>query len=278
VTAQLLILAGLPVCATVTGIILWLLYRDESLDDTELQRRFLIVFALCFGLGWVGLRTESVRVRWDMAFRIKTEIEGNALWRTVNEIDESGTGRPLRQSLEQQMVAGASLSDALARARPMLDAAALHRLGFADQQTRILWGRYTVDTLKELQQQDPESCYRKISGETPEPGDSLSAENSAAFYAVLIRLFESSDKGMRREHSATDVPTDLEEGRREFAAIRDELNERYGPEVAEAVSRRTFENPPASSATLCKARIFQLDAILRRPQGVAAMLVDNALR
>ena len=95
VNAQLLIIGGMPVCAMITGIILWLVHRDESLDDTDLQRRFLLIFVLCFGLGWAVLRAESVRVRWDTAFRIKTEIEANELWKTIHGIDESGTGRTL---------------------------------------------------------------------------------------------------------------------------------------------------------------------------------------
>ena len=277
-TAQLLIIGGMPLCAMLAGVVLWMVHRDESLEDTELVRNFLIVFAICFGLGWAVLRTDSVRMRWDTAFRIKTEIEGNALWKTINGIDESGTGKALRESLEQQMIAGASLPEALARSRPILSEAAQYRLGFADQQTKILWANYTTDTLKELQQQDPESCYLMVSSPLEAPGDTLSAENTAAFHAALIRLFESSDKTMRREHSPTDVPSNLDAGRREFAAIKQELTERYGSEVAETLASRTFDNPPGSEATMCKARIFQLEAILRRPQAVAAMLVDNALR
>jgi len=214
----------------------------------------------------------------DPGFRIKTEIEANALYKTLNEIDESGTGKALRQSLEQQMIAGASLPDALARSRPMLSEAARYRLGFADQQTRIIWARYVADTLKELQQQDPESCYLMMSGAPAASGAALSGTNTEAFHAALIRLYESSDRSMRRERSPTDVPTDLDTGRREFAAIKEELTGRYGAEVAAAVTSRTFENPPGTAATMCRARIFQLEAILRRPQGAAAMLVGDALR
>ena len=279
VTAQLLIIAGMPVCAMVTGVILWLVHRDEPLEDTDLQRRFLFIFAICFGLGWALLRTDSVRVRWDTVFRIKTEIEANELWKTIDGIDESGTGRALRQSLEQQMIAGASLKEALAGSRPILDDAARYRLAFADQQSRIAWGRYVTDTLEELQQQDPEDCYLMVTGESVNALDSaLSEENTEAFHDALIGLYESSDRSMRRERSPSDEPTDLDEGRREFAAIEEELTGRYGPEVTTAITRRKFEDSPASSATMCRARIFQLEAILERPQGVAAMLVGDALR
>ncbi len=277
-TAQLLIVAGMPLCAMVAGVILWWMHRDESLEDTELLRNFLVVFAICFGLGVAVLRTDSVRMRWDTAFRIRKEIEGNALWTTINGFDESGTGTALRQSLEQQMFAGASLKEALARSRPILAEAAQYRLGFADQQTHILWARYTTDTLKELQQRDPDSCYLMISAPTEVHGDTLSAENNEAFHAALIRLFESADQRMRREQSPTDVPSDFNAAGREFAAITKELTERYGSEVAEALASRKFENPPGSEATMCKARIYQLETILKRPQGLAAMLVDNALR
>jgi len=274
----LIILAAMPVCATVTGIIVWLLYRKDSLEDTELQRNFLIVFVLLMGLSWAILRTDSVRMRLDPAFRIKTQIETNALFKAINAVDESGTGTTLRRSLEEQMIAGASLSEALNGARPLLVQAARYRLGFADQQTRIMWGHYVADTLKELQQH-PEHCALMLSGASPgASGDSLSAENTQALHAVLIRLFESSDRTMRRERSAADVPTDLDTGRREFAAIREELTARFGPEVAEAITSRKFGETTASANTMCRARIFQLDAILKRPQGAAAMLVGDALR
>jgi len=125
VIAQLLIIAGgIPLCATAAGFIVWLLYRNESLDDPQLQRNFLVVFAIFLCVGWAVLRTDAVRMKVDPGFRIKTEIEANALFRTINGIDESGTGRTLRQSLEQQMIAGASLTEALARARPLLSEAA----------------------------------------------------------------------------------------------------------------------------------------------------------
>ena len=72
--------------------------------------------------------------------------------------------------------------------------------------------------------------------------------------------------------------TDLAEGRREFVAIKEELTQRYGLEVATAVTGKQFgDEPPASAATMCRARISQLDAILRRPQGLAVMLARDAL-
>lgn len=277
VNAQLLTMGGMSLSATLAGVIVWVMHRNESLEDTELQRHFLIVFGIFFGLGLAALRTDTVRMQLDPIFRIKTEIETNALFRTLNAIDESGTGTSLRRSLEAQMIAGASLTDALARARPLLSEAARHRLGFADQQTRIMWARYVANTLRELQQQDPERCYLMMSGDAR--GDALSAENTKAFHAALIRLYESSDRGMRRERSPADLATDLDAGRREFAAIKEELTGQYGPEVAAAVTSRKFEDsPPASAATMCRARISQLEAILRRPQGAASMLVDDALR
>jgi hypothetical protein len=62
------------------------------------------------------------------------------------------------------MIAGASLTEALERARPLLSEAARYRLGFADQQAQFMWARYVADTLRELQQQDPERCYLMMSG------------------------------------------------------------------------------------------------------------------
>jgi len=278
----LLILSALPLCATVAGSAVWLLHRNETLEDTALLRNFLIVFGLFFGLVAGIARTDTVRMHLDPAFRIRTEIEANALFTVINQIDASGSGGQLRRSLEAQMSAGASLDEALAHERPHLNEAARYRLGFADQQARIMWAGFVADTLMELQQKDPELCYGMMSGaalEAKTPGSTFSTQNTKAFHAALIRLYESADRGMRRESSPTNVRTDFDEGRREFAAIKDELTQRFGPEVAAAITGRTFsDSPPASAATMCRARIFQLQAILRRPQGPASMLVGDALR
>jgi len=277
----LVLVLAMPLCAMVAGAVVWLTHRGESLEDSDLLRSFLITFGVCFGLVWFISRTEPMRMRLDPGLRIKTEIEANALFRTVNTFDESGAGRALRRSLEEQMIAGVSLSDALARARPLLSEAARYRFAFADQRTQIMWAEYVADTLKELQQQDAELCYRMMWGGARDAQarvGAFSAENTKAFHAVLIRLYESADRTMRRERSPTDVRTDLAEGRREFVAIKEELTQRYGLEVATAVTGKQFgDEPPTSAATMCRARISQLDAILRRPQGLAAMLARDAL-
>jgi hypothetical protein len=281
VIGQLVLVLAMPLCAMVAGAIVWLIHRRESLEDSDLLRSFLIMFVICFALVFAISRTDTVRIRLDPAFRIKTEIEANALFRTVNTFDEPRTGRVLRQSLEAQMLAGASLPDALARARPLLSEAARYRLRAADQQTQIMWAQYVADTLRELQEKDAELCYRMMWGvehDAQASSDAFSAENNKAFQAVLIRLYESADRSMRRERSSTDVRTDLAEGRHEFAAIKDELTQRYGHEVAAAITGKQFgDEPPTSAATMCQARISQLNAILRRPQGLAAMLVRDAL-
>jgi hypothetical protein len=282
VIGPLVLVLAMPLCATVAGAMVWLIHRRESLEDSDLLRSFLIAFGICFGLVWAISRTQPMRMRLDPAFRIKTEIEANALFRTVNAFDESGTGRALRSSLEAQMIAGVSLSDALARARPLLSEAARYRFGFADQLTQIMWAEYVADTLKELQQQDPKLCYRMMWGgarDSQAHGGAFSAENTKAFQAVLIRLYESADRGMRRERSPTDMRTDVAEAQREFVAIKEELTQRYGREVAAAITGKQFgDEPPTSAVTMCGARVAQLDAILRRPQGLAAMLARDALR
>jgi hypothetical protein len=281
VSGLLVLVLAMPLCAMVAGAMVWLMHRRESLEDSDLLLNFLITFGVCFGLVWSISRTEPVRMRLDPAFRIKTEIEANAVFRTVNAVDESGTGKALRRSLEAQMIAGVSLSDALARERPLLSEGARYRFAFADQLTQLMWAEYVADTLKELQQQDPELCYRMMWGGARDAhagGGAFSAEKTKAFHAVLIRLYEAADRGMRRERFATDVRTDLAEGRREFVAIKEELIQRYGLAVATAVTGKQFgDEPPGSAATMCRARISQLDAILRRPQGLAAMLARDAL-
>ena len=187
--------------------------------------------------------------------------------------------KALHEFLEGQMSQGLALPEAFVQARPLLTRLANERMGFADQKTRIQWGQVTVDTLRELQSRDPELCYRVMSSQSLDPqtlASAFSVGNANAFQQAVVSVYESADKGMRHERTPGDQPADFNEAARAFSAIR---AQQFGQPVSRQVSSKKLPEQPSEPAEqLCAARIAQLDAMLARPQGMAAMLVDSILR
>ena len=53
----------------------------------------------------------------------------------------------------------------------------------------------------------------------------------------------------------------------------------FGPEVSALLTNKRFPlSPPMSADTVCAARIYQLEAMLKRPKATASLLIDSALR
>ncbi len=270
-----------PVCASTAGIAVWGLHRNESLDDGELLKQFLFLLAFCALALWGVSRTDTVRLRIDPFFRIQTELDANPVYSTVKRLNPD-LAKPLEQSLVAAMVDGATLDDALAQVRPMLASAVNERSGFADQSTRILWAHVVADSLRELRAQDPSLCYRMLSAQKLDSAmltHAYSAANAAAFQQAVVRVHESADRGMRHERPPGDKPVEFNAAALEFRVVQNEIEHQYGHAVAVQIAAKRFPNPPESSAQLmCSARIFQLDAMAKRPQAMASMLLDSALR
>jgi hypothetical protein len=108
----------------------------------------------------------------------------------------------------------------------------------------------------------------------------LSAENSAAFQAAVIQLYQATNAGMQRHGLAPgDERVVFNDAALEFGAIQTDIEQNFGRSVADAVGQKALPLTPAVSPDLaCSARIFQLQAMLKRPQGKAAMLIDSVLR
>jgi hypothetical protein len=280
---MLLVLAVLftPVCATIAGLIVWAAYRKESLEDTALLRHFLIVLVMVMGLGWATSRTEAARVRLDPQYRMMTEIEANPVFSTIKR-HVYGDARPLREFLFAEMSHGATVSQALQQARPMLTRLATDRLGFADQQTHLMWGQFVADSLEELRKADPALCYGTIAGGKVDEQaltQAFSQENTDEFQQAVMKVYESGDREARRERIPTDKPVKFNEAALEFQVVKAEIEQQFGRDVAKQVSSKKFSaEPVAGEGELCAARIFQLQAMLKRPKAMASILIDSILR
>jgi hypothetical protein len=281
-TMQLVIeLLFTPLCAMLAGAIIWLMYRGESLDDAVLIRNFVILLVVFSASGYAFLRTDGMRMRLEPAYRIQREIEGLPLYVTMAQHAPSDA-EALSKLLAAEMAAGASLPEALQVARPMLWRELKYRSGFADQAMRLEYARYITDTLKEFQASDPALCHRIL---THQPLDratllqKFTPENAAAFHVMASHVYESADRGMRNERNPNEKTAEFNTVALQYREIQEEIEERFGEDVAALLRPDRIASAPASSAArLCKARIYQLEAMQKRPKEIASRLTDSILR
>ena len=269
-----------PVAASIAGIVLWALYRHESMEDGALVRTF-VFFLVMVGLAlYATISSDSVRRRIDPHFRMISEIDANPLYDTFKRLSPDQAER-LKELLTKEMSRGATLSDAMLDARAWLTEAGNDRIGFTDQATRLNWGRVAVASLKELRSRDAQLCQRMISGhpiDTQSLQQAFSQENTAAFHTALIAVYEAADKGMRHE-LPREQAADFNATALEFHMIQSELERQFGADIASWISSRERQDRPTTAAAeLCTARIAQLEAMMTRPKPTAALLIDSALR
>jgi hypothetical protein len=274
-TAILLDLLFMPACAMVAGVLLWGFHYDETLDDGPLVRTFSFLLVLTAGSAFGILRTDTVRMRIDPAFRIQTEIETDALYSTIAKIS-SDDARKLSESLQQQMAEGTTLSDAMLGAHPLFWGEVRRRTGWVDQATRLEWASYITELLKKARNQ---AIMTNQGLDRPTLTESFSVADHQRFRELAIRIYEMSDLGMRRELNSGDVHVEFNAAAREFSVISEELEQRFGDEVVHLLrSDRIRSAPPSSFKQLCAARIHQLEAMQKRPKAMAAALVDSIVR
>jgi hypothetical protein len=279
---MLLGLLFMPACAMVAGVLLWGFHRNETLDDGPLVRTFSFLLVLTAGAAFGILRTDTVRMRIDPAFRIQTEIETDALYSTIAKISPDDA-RKLNESLQQQMAEGTTLSDAMLGAHPLLWGEVRRRTGWVDQATKLQWASYITELLKNASNQDDhELCFAIMTNQDLDRStltESFSVADHQRFRELAIRIYEMSDLGMRRELNSGDVHVEFNAAAREFSVISEELEQRFGDEVVHLLrSDRIRSAPPSSFKQLCAARIHQLEAMQKRPKAMAAALVDSIVR
>jgi hypothetical protein len=281
-TAALLILLSMPLCASVAGTLVWVAHRNETADDSELLQHFLIALIFAMAILWGIGRTNAVRMRLNPQLRIEAEIKKNAVYAAVEQFAPDDA-RKLWAFLNLRMAQGETLAQALLQARTFFTQTLNERLGFADQKSRLVWGRVAADTLEELQAQDPALCYRFMATQALEERESahaLSAENTAEFQAAVVQLYQATNAGLQRRGLAPgDERVVFNDAMLEYSAIQADLEQQFGRAAADAVIQKKLPlTPVVSPDVACSARIFQLHAILKRPQGKAALLIDSVLR
>jgi hypothetical protein len=281
---QWLPLLTLPACAVASALVVGVIHRHDELEDGALLRQFIVVLVIGIGIGllYTTMQRPSVKLRLHPELRLQADIEADPIYKALADIaPEYAAG--FGDVLGTEPVTSATLSQARLQARSMLTALATARLGFADQATHIAWGQVTLDTFRELKARSSEQCYAALSGQALDRetlAHGFSTQNTAAFEAAVLQvLLESSGKGLRREGRGADRPADFNATMREYQGIQDEVAQVFGPEVSALLTNKRFPKPPPMSAdTVCAARIYQLEAMLKRPKATAALLIDSALR
>ena len=278
---QVIALGFMPGCAAIAGFIVWLTNRGEALEDGALVRQFVFVAVVCAVIALGIGKTDAARMRLDPQFKLQTEMEAHPVYAAIKRIAPDDHQK-LQAFLIAQLATGAALSDAFLQARPILTALANNRLGFVDQKTRLMWAQLFVDSLVELDTGDSEACYRLLSAQSLDRqtlAHAFSAGNIREFQRAVIDVYESADRGMRHAQPAGDSPADFNETAREYSVIRESITLKFGEPVSKQIASRQFPEESIESAEqLCAARIFQLEAMMERPQAMAALLVDSALR
>lgn len=279
---QWLPLLTLPLPAVASAVIVGVIHRHDELEDSALLRQFIVVLVIGIGLLYATMQRPSVQLRLHPELRLQADIEADPIYRALADIAPEYAAQ-FRAVLGAERVTSATLPQARLQARSMLTVIATARLGFADQTTRIAWGQVTLDAFRELRARSPEQCYAALSGQALDRetlAHGFSAQNTAAFEAAVLQVLrESSGKGLRRERQGTDRPADFNATMREYQGIEDEIAQVFGPEVSALLTNKRFpQSPPMSADTVCAARIYQLEAMLKRPKATAALLIDSALR
>lgn len=278
----LLILFIQPLCATIAGLVTWVEHHDESIDDGRLVRKFLFTLIVCLIISFGAMRTNAVRMYIDPEFRLQTEMDAHPVYAAI-KASVHHDHEKLHNFLLLQVAQGKTLSDAFLQLRPLLSQMTTHNLGFSDQKSTLTWGRVTADSLKELENQDAALCYQALSLK-PMDGQTLahafSAENTKAFQQAVVEVYKSvefdSFERIKRNQSVKSVEHDAV--RLEYRSIYDRIVQQYSKPIAEQLTQKQFpEQPIAPPEQICTARIAQIEAMLERPQAMAARLIDGIL-
>ncbi len=273
-----------PLCGLVAVVVITLVQRGRELDDQGLLISFAVVFSLallgCFGL----LRTQWVQEKLDPALKQATDLHAHPAFIALETYYPNDVQSP-RDAILADLAAGASVTQALQKARPKLAKLGRDRLGFASEQARIGWGQAELQALRELKVRDVNDCAALAGSQGDYSGFSvlgsgLSAENHQLFEAAFVQVLTTADAGMRRELPPPSQNLELGQVQARYVELRAPLAQRYGEEVINYLERRRFEivAPYTNAQVLCDFRTAQLETILKEPPAMAARLLDSAMR
>lgn len=244
--------------------------------------RFVFLLTICLMLIWGISQTDAVRLRTDPQFRIQTELNAHPVYSTIKRLAPSDH-EVLDDFLTFQMLQGVPLSEAFLLARPLLTKLTDQQLGFADQKSKLDWGRVTVDTLKELKAVDPLLCYTALSSR---PLDSqtllhaFSENNTKTFQQTIIDVYDFSDHGSKHKSRERDnTSNSFNDVAHVYHSIKETIAHQFGENISRELERKALlELPMEPPEEICSARIIQLESMLLQQQAMAARLIDSTLR
>jgi hypothetical protein len=273
-----------PICALVAVVVIALVQRGAELDDRGLLVSFAVLFSLTLLLVFGLLRTQWVQGKLDPTIELAAQLQAHPVIQALTRF-HGDDNLALSAAMLGEMDRGMPISEVLQKARPALARIGQERLGFADENARIAWGKAELQALRELKRRDVQACAALALNQSEPKGylalaSGLSAENQQTFEQAFVAVLTSADAGMRREGTPPSQNIDFDQLQQRYREIRKPLVQRHGEAVAEYLERRRFEALPTFSDTrvLCEYRIDQLDAILREPPAMAARLLDAAMR
>ncbi|MCU0754628.1 MAG: hypothetical protein MUE46_05825 [Xanthomonadales bacterium] len=278
--SALIALFALSIAALPAVLFLALTQRDTELSDASLYRQFVAIFALT-ALGLYGLMQEPVVQRQiDPAAQLAYDIENHpVLAALVNH--QSPSAETIRNAVRTELASGKRLSEAVRSVHPGLFRAGRERLAWADAASALGWARAHREQLAWLQSRQVEACAA-LAVLQPEGIRALSGGLEPAlatrFEASLIAVLESAKRGLATPHSS-DVS--LEEMQTAYRGVSDTLAQRHGEALARQLATPAgFQSGDsgADAATVCSARIDQLDAVLALSPALAARIATNLLR
>lgn len=145
----------------------------------------------------------------------------------------------------------------------------------------MFWGRISIDTLKELQAQDPALCYQALFPRSflhhplKQP---FSATNTQAFHKALIELYESPYLSMNQMYSSGAQAVSPGDRASESLAINEAIAQLYGHPMVNLLTTWNVSKAPDEPADkVCRAMLFKLEAMQARPPAMAARLLQSFL-
>lgn len=274
-------LFALSIAALPAVLFLALTQRDTEISDDSLYRQFVVIFALT-ALGLYGLAQEpAVQRQIDPSAQLAHDFDTHPVLAALLTY-QVPTTETLRNAARAEVAAGKSVVDAVRVVQPGLFRAARDRIAWADAASAVGWAQVHRDQLRWLEAREPETCaalallqpegIRALSG-------GLDPALAVRFEQALIAVLESSHRGLAAPHPGG---VSLEEMQQAYRGISESLARGHGEALARQLGSpagfRDSDTPAADAATLCRARIEQLDAVLVLSPPLAARIATNLLR
>ena len=96
---------------------------------------------------------------------------------------------------------------------------------------------------------------------------------------AVIQVYEAAATDINKPRPGDEQRVEFNAAALEYSVIRDRIAQKFGESVSNQLAKRNFPEPPIQPPEqMCAARIYQLEAMLERPQAMASRLLDSVLR